>query len=841
MLHGMVRPALALMIVALAAPAGAGKLPHRCGMYADPSAALPMLDSSIDVHVRGPIAEATVTQTFRNDSDHVTEATYIFPLPADAAVSAMAIEVGNRTIHAAIARREDAQRRYEDAIAAGLGAGLLDQERADVFTQSVSAIPAHGTVKVTLRFDTTARYGGGAWELALPLVVAPRFVPGTASGRPTTGTGRSPDTDRAPDASRVTPGGAPGAGGATTIAIDFADAVDDVASPSHDLQHDGNRYTFTDAHSDHDAIVRWRAHVPAEGWIEQDDDGGYAAIVVEAPSAKAATPASLVVVLDRAATTRGDADAVEHPLVRALLGALPAAARASFTGSDRVDARPPEQALHSIDDAWPHPPGAFDLTRVLGATRAGGAAIVLVTDGLVADDRAALAAARKVGAPIHVIGVGPAPNRSLLTAIATTTGGTVRFAVAGDDLAALARDVLADSVGPPPPLAVTWGTLSAFDLEPATLPRLGSGQAALVVARVKQVQRANARAGGDVFAFTSVSAPRPPLGATTPKGPIARRWARTRLDELVAAGDGRAIAAHALAYGLVSPATSMIAIGDEVVVSEGVKHTVSVPVSVPAGMRWQEVRHEITVDTKPRDRVATGGEAEKNDKKTKNEPAPHKPDEPKPIATTPSHEHGSKKGVEANDDEDRASDKRPTQTPPPSAGQAAPAEPENEPVREESPKTATIEQGDAGGAVDEEVLITAAAPARTRRLSLELGAGVAVSRGNADFASQLEGRYELGSRTAFGVQGGLWLVGGLNLEGDVLVTAARRRIDRKIDVRGGLGLHLGNGAGPALDFALGVHLVPPLVLLLRYDGALMFHDGTRDGLNTTTIGVEASF
>src|SRR5690606_3834838 len=127
---------------------------------------------------------------------------------------------------------------------------------------------------------------GGRWQLVLPMVVAPRYVPGSASGRPTTGTGHAPDTDRAPDASRVTPGGAPGAGGKTVVVLELGDAVDDVTSPTHDLRKDKTGYTFVDAKSDHDAVVRWRAKVPAAGWVEAGDGGGYAAVVVEAPAAK---------------------------------------------------------------------------------------------------------------------------------------------------------------------------------------------------------------------------------------------------------------------------------------------------------------------------------------------------------------------------------------------------------------------------------------------------------------------------------------------------------------------------------------------------------------------------
>src|SRR6478736_1294778 len=96
-----------LAVLALASTASAADLPGRMGMYPPQGGApLAMLDSEIDVTVRGPIVEATVTQTFRNDTDRPTEATYIFPLPPDAAVSAMAmtyaLPTGTRTIHASI-------------------------------------------------------------------------------------------------------------------------------------------------------------------------------------------------------------------------------------------------------------------------------------------------------------------------------------------------------------------------------------------------------------------------------------------------------------------------------------------------------------------------------------------------------------------------------------------------------------------------------------------------------------------------------------------------------------------------------------------------------------------
>ena len=592
---------LALTLVCSVPVHAAFEMARPMGLYAAGNGpALAMLDSRIEVTVRGALVEAVVVQRFRNPASHATEATYIFPLPADAAVSAMAMRIGARTIHAAIETREAAQRRYEDAVAAGVAGALLEQERPDVFTQTVSAVPAGGVVEVTLRYDAVAHYEAGTWQLVLPLVVAPRHVPGTASGAATTGSGRAPDTDRAPDASRVTPAAAPGAGGPTAVAIHFVDAAQDLASPTHALGGTASDATLVDAHSDRDAIVRWRAPAPAAGWVERDGDAGFAAVVVEAAPAAPRKPGAalrVTLAIDRSATTRGDAAIVERPVVRALCGALDAADRVRAIGSDSIGWSAPGDALRALERSWATPMPVFDMTRVLAGARPEGAPIVLISDGLVADDPAAVAAAQRLGVPVHVIGIGPAPARGALRQIAAATGGTVRFATPGDDPAVLARAVVADLASPAERLTVNWGTLGATDVEPAVLPRLGAGQAMLVLARILRVQPANARTRGELFAFEPLGRPRAVDGAVTPRGPLARRWARERLGDLVAArGDRAKVVRHALAFGLVSPYTSLVAIGSDVVVRGGVVHSIAVPVSVPSGMQWHAVRQATEVD-----------------------------------------------------------------------------------------------------------------------------------------------------------------------------------------------------------------------------------------------------
>src|SRR5262245_42856540 len=170
-----------LVLIASVSIAHAYELPNVGGMYQNANQPLPLVESKIDVTARGPLVEVIVTQRFHNRADHATEATYIFPLPPDAAVSAMWIKTGNKTIRAKIAKRAEAQQRYEDAVRAGVTAAVLDQERPDIFTQTVAGIAPKSFVEVSIRYDALAHYYGGAWALAVPMVVAPRYVAGVAT------------------------------------------------------------------------------------------------------------------------------------------------------------------------------------------------------------------------------------------------------------------------------------------------------------------------------------------------------------------------------------------------------------------------------------------------------------------------------------------------------------------------------------------------------------------------------------------------------------------------------------------------------------------------------------
>ncbi|MEW6348734.1 MAG: VIT domain-containing protein [Thermodesulfobacteriota bacterium] len=163
----------------------------------------PLEHTSVKAEVSGFVSRVTVTQVFHNPRKDKIEAVYTFPLPSDAAVDDMLMRVGDRVVRGEIKRREEARRIYEQARDRGHVASLLDQERPNIFTQSVANIMPGQKVEITIKYVEMLPFVDGACKFVFPMVVGPRFIPGEPTG--TSGTGWAPDTTQVPDASKITP------------------------------------------------------------------------------------------------------------------------------------------------------------------------------------------------------------------------------------------------------------------------------------------------------------------------------------------------------------------------------------------------------------------------------------------------------------------------------------------------------------------------------------------------------------------------------------------------------------------------------------------------------------
>ncbi|MBE9205772.1 after-VIT domain-containing protein [Nostoc sp. LEGE 06077] len=210
--------------------------------------AFPLKHTEVQAKIAGNISRVEVTQSFENPFKTTLEAVYIFPLPDEAAVDDMLIRIGDKTIKGSIKKRQEAQQIYEQAKQQGRTAGLLEQERDNIFTQSLANIQPGEQIDVIICYSESLKFTAGNYEFVFPMVVAPRYVPGIpiegnagGVGSATAPMTQNQDTDIVPDGSRlnapILPSGTRSPHDINvTIEIDAGVEVQNVQSPSHQIQ-----------------------------------------------------------------------------------------------------------------------------------------------------------------------------------------------------------------------------------------------------------------------------------------------------------------------------------------------------------------------------------------------------------------------------------------------------------------------------------------------------------------------------------------------------------------------------------------------------------------------------
>ena len=281
----------------------------------------PLKHTDVKAQVSGYVARVSVKQTFHNTFKDKIEAVYTFPLPENAAVDEMTMKIGNRVIRGKIKKREEARQIYEEARSRGYVASLLDQERPNIFTQSVANIEPGAEVEIEIKYVDLLPYEAGNFTFSFPTVVGPRFNPGNAVGKQ--GTGRAFDTDRVPDASKITPPIAAEvtrAGHDLAIEIDIAAGVpiSNLQSKLHEVQV--SHPDAADAHvilakkstiPNKDFVLTWTVAKDSlqSGYLtHRDEKSGYFTLMLLPP--KRVTPATvapkeMIFLIDCSGSQRG--------------------------------------------------------------------------------------------------------------------------------------------------------------------------------------------------------------------------------------------------------------------------------------------------------------------------------------------------------------------------------------------------------------------------------------------------------------------------------------------------------------------------------------------------------
>ena len=593
----------------------------------------PLENTEARVEIAGFVARTTVVQTFSNPFDEPIEAIYTFPLSSDGAVDAMQIRAGDRTVRGQIRLREDAKRLYEDAKRDGKLAALLDQERPNVFTQAIANLMPGTSVEVEIQYVEPLDYADGSFEFSFPMVVGPRFVPGTAVGR--SAAGWSADTSEVPDGSRITPPVAPAgvrAGHDVSLQVDL-DAGLPILEIESELHEVDVRPTGEARRSirlrnqreipNRDFVLRWRvAGEQLESGVlthrPSGEEDGFATFLLVPPARlepDRVAPRELVFVVDRSGSQAGKPLAFAKEAMRYAIDHLNA--RDTFqivSFSNEVDtlfARPQsvtastQQRAHAYIERLQANGGTMmaNAVREVCATPAPQhrlRIVVFMTDGYVGNDHQVLGMVRDLRGTSRwfPFGTGRSTNRYLLDHMAREGAGEVEYVLFEEDAADAARrfyerissPVLTD-------VRIDFEGLDVHDVAPHRLPDLWAHRPVLVHARYRQAGTGqvvlSGRRGGRPW--------RQALSVTLPErdtrgAPLASMWARAKVTELLArdlaglqrgtfAADlKRKVEGLGLAHHLLTPFTSFVAVEERVVNENGRSRTVVVPVEVPDGV-----------------------------------------------------------------------------------------------------------------------------------------------------------------------------------------------------------------------------------------------------------------
>lgn len=588
--------------------------------------------TKVVAEVSGFVSAVTVTQEFKNPFPRPVEAVYVFPLPDDAAVDEMTLTAGSRVIRATIQKRGEARRMYEEAKAQGRRAALLDQERPNLFTQSVANLLPGEKVQVTLRYVAPLRYDDGAYTFNFPMTVGPRYVPGAALPGESQGTGTSPDTTRVLDASRITPPAErTGRDISVEVRLDAGAPIEALWSVSHRLLADRSgpgRAVVTldgaDRIPNKDLVLRWsvsgaqkRAAVLSSG-----GRGGAFALMLnpEANIADAAvTPKELVFVIDTSGSMSG------APLM--------AAKRAMALAMQQMNARDTFMLIDFADRASSFhdtPLAATEANvqralKYLAALPSSGGTnqleglrralarpedperlriVLLMTDGLIGDEREIFAEAqRQLGhARLFGFGIGSSVNHYLLSRLSELGRGFYQYVRTDEDPGAaverfvrrIAKPLMTD-------VTIDWGGLQVFDVLPRAVPDLFDAQPLIVMGRAKEpgtgVVTLRGRVAGQPVSF---STPVTFAAERTGGDGLMTMWARARIEDIdrqqhwgETSDAVNAITTLGLEYHLVTAYTSLVAVEDRPVTAPGASKTVTVPTEPADGM---EQNGDVTID-----------------------------------------------------------------------------------------------------------------------------------------------------------------------------------------------------------------------------------------------------
>jgi len=542
----------------------------------------------------------------------------------------MEIRIGDRTIRSYIKERQEAQEIYQEAKEAGQTAGLLEQEKANIFTQSLANIRPGETIEVVIRYSNSLAFVGNNYEFMFPMVVAPRY-----EGPQTVG-----DVGMSPVAATVNPTGLANLASANppylagdrsgqdidvTVEIDAGVEIAEVRSPSHVVttQSVGSTTRVQLANGDtipnKDLILRYQvkgAETQATVLTQSNEQGGhfstYLIPAVEYASEQI-VPKDVVFLIDTSGSQSGEPIAQSQELMRQFVNGLNSEDTftiVDFGNASRKLSRRPlantrdnrARALRYINqlsaNGGTNIAAGIDTVLAFPEPENGRLrSIVLLSDGLVGDDETIIAQIRdnlRPGNRLYSFSVGYSPNQFLMDRLAEVGRGTVTMVPPGNDAVEISQRFFEEINNPVvTDINVEWiGEGDTPDIYPRAVPDLFASQPLVLHGRKADQRSGQLVVTGKVaggVAYRKVLDVG--FGQVSGNGAIAQQWGRSRIKDIMNEmygrenpEDVRAVTETALAYNLLSNYTAFVAVSEEVRVDPTTSMSEQVEVELPQGM-----------------------------------------------------------------------------------------------------------------------------------------------------------------------------------------------------------------------------------------------------------------
>jgi len=593
----------------------------------------PAVKTHVQMEISGLIARVTVSQSFTNTSNKWIEGIYVFPLPENAGVDRLRMRVGDRFIEGKIKERGEARKIYEQARAAGIKTALIEQERPNIFTNSVANIGPKETVLVQITYQQTLRYDRGAFALRFPMVVGPRYIPSGEKVVAFNGTGWGRNTVRVPDASRITPPVLnPKHGKVNPVSLNITlkpgFPLAWVRSETHKIKvidgSDGRKSIAFDAKTtftEKDFVLRWlpkTGSAPGAGLFTETVEGKiYALLMVMPPHGKIdgykRTKREVIFVIDTSGSMSGTSILQARAALALALkrlapgdsfniiefnsiaqGLFPQAMPVSRSSIARAQsfvanlkARGGTEMLKALNLALD---GSRDSSRLRQ--------VIFLTDGSVGNEAQLFRTIkRELGdSRLFTVGIGSAPNSYFMTKAAQYGRGTFTFISRVADVKKR-MSVLFQKIEEPvlTDITVRFAKNTGAEAWPKKVPDLYRGEPVIVAVRLDKLD-GNVEITGR-FAGKPWTLALPLTGGQKGTG-IGTVWARSKIaaymDSLHEGANRKEVRAEvikvALAHHLVSKFTSLVAIDVTPSRPKGESVTTrAVPVNLPAGWNFEKV------------------------------------------------------------------------------------------------------------------------------------------------------------------------------------------------------------------------------------------------------------